>query len=80
MENMWIFPLIIIILGYAYLGVSFFLFTKKTVPIGIPTIPVFWMIKKEKNPRYFLVKSLINFFMSFVFIFAGFYLLIKILY
>jgi hypothetical protein len=53
MENEIIFPIIIIILGFCYFGSTMFLYKKKLVPFGLPTIPFFWMFKKDKNLGYF---------------------------
>jgi len=79
MDYILIFPIIIIILGFGYFLVTIFLYKKKTVPIGIPNMPFFWMIKKENNLRYFLISILFNIIMSFIFIIAGIILLINIL-
>ncbi len=77
MEHLFIFPVIIILLGFGYLGVTIFLYKKKTAPIGIPTLPFFWMIKKENNPKYFLISTIFNVIMSLIIIAAGFLLLTK---
>lgn len=53
MVNVIIFPTIIIILGSCYFGSTMFLYKKKAVPFGLPTIPFFWMFKKDKNLGYF---------------------------
>jgi hypothetical protein len=41
MANIVIFPIIIIILGFAYLGVTLFMHWKKTVPFGVPFVHMF---------------------------------------
>ena len=79
MENLIIFPIIIIILGFTYLGVTIFLYKRKEVPIGIPTMPIFWMIKKENNPKYFLFSIIFNIILFFIIIIFGLSLLFKVL-
>ena len=53
MQNEIIFPIIIILLGFFYLGSAVFLYKKEKVPFGLSTIPFFWMLKKDKNIGYF---------------------------
>jgi hypothetical protein len=71
MDNVQIFPIIIIILGFGYLGATIFLYKKETVSIGVPTISLFWMIKKEKSPKYFWLSIMAHVIMSFIFIGSG---------
>jgi hypothetical protein len=77
MESKILFSLIIILLGFGYLGVTIFMHKKKTVPIGVPGIPIFWMIKKEKHKKYSLFFLIYNIIMSFVIILFGAMLLIQ---
>ena len=79
MEYIWILPIIIIILGFTYLGVTIFMHRKKTVPIGLPFVPIFKMAKKENNQIYSMAYFLYNIIMSFIFIFAGIYMLLEVL-
>jgi hypothetical protein len=79
MGYIWIFPTIIIILGFAYIVVTLFMRQKETVPIGVPIIPIFWMIKKENHQTYSLAYFVYNIIISFIFIFAGFILLMEVL-